>query len=411
MFKKLLLSLLISCLFGVSSQAAKPKKQPPVVAAHQKQVVPEATKPELPASAIPVDIEVTAKQAILADYQTGAVLLQKNADESMHPSSMTKIMTAYLVMDKIKSGIVKPDTVLTVGKNGWKVEGSSMMLNINDQVKIDELLKGLIISSGNDAAVVLAEGLSGTENTFAAEMTRKAQEMGANQTRFLNASGLPHSDHLTTARDLLTISMRVVDDFPEFYHLYSEKEYTYGGIKQGNRNPLLYKNIGCDGIKTGHSNAGGYGMVASCIQDGQRLILIINGLPSMQARADEAMKLVTWGRRTFANYTLFKAQQLIEQIPVWYGRENFLPVTVEKDAVIALARVGRKDMVVKLKYESPIAAPIQKGTVVGHIIVTSPALPKPIEIPLVAAITIEKAGFFKRMKDSVCYLIWGNPRI
>jgi D-alanyl-D-alanine carboxypeptidase (penicillin-binding protein 5/6) len=365
-------------------------------------------KPESPNSTISVDVEVLAKQAILVDYHTGTILLQKNAEQQIYPSSMTKIMTAYLVMEKLKAGVVNLDTLLTVGKNGWRVEGSKMFLDINKQVRVEDLLKGVIIQSGNDASIVLAEGLSGSEDAFAIEMTRRAHEMGATHTTFKNSTGLPHPEHLTTPKDLVIMAIHVLDDFPDYYHIYSEKEFTYNNITQGNRNPLLYRNIGCDGIKTGKTEVGGYGMVASCVQDGQRLILVINGMSSMQTRADEAAKLITWGMRTFSNYLLFKVQQLIDQIPILYGQEDLLPITVEKDAVVNLARVGRRDMKVKLNYQSPIAAPIQKGTQVGKIIVTSSALPKPIEIPLVAAVTIEKAGFFKRLKDSMTYLFWGN---
>ncbi len=387
------------------SETVKQVSQPdPVVA------LADNVKAESPNSTIPIDIEVLAKQAILVDYHTGTVFLQKNPDQQMHPSSMTKIMTAYLVMEKVKAGVVSLDTLFTVSKNAWRPTSkeSNMFLNINDKVPVIDLLKGVIIQSGNDASVALAEGLSGSEEAFAAEMTRRAHELGALNTNFINATGLPHPDHLTTPKDLVILAIHALDDFPEYYHIYGEKEFTYGGITQGNRNPLLYRNIGCDGIKTGKTEIGGYGIIASCVQQGQRLILVINGMPSVQTRADEAAKLITWGMRTFANYSLFKAQQLIDQIPVLYGQEDSLPVTVEKDAIVSLARVGRRDMKVKLNYHSPIAAPIQKGTPVGKIIVTSSVLPKPIEIPLFAAVTIEKAGFFKRLKDSMTYLFWGS---
>ncbi len=417
--KYFLLFILVSC---VSSAFAGKAPKTLAKTAQKSEVVQQTTqpspvetptdsvKPESPNSTVPIDIEVLAKQAILVDYHTGTVLLQKNAEQQMHPSSMTKIMTAHLVMEKLKAGTVTPDTLLTVSKNAWRPTSkeSNMFLNINDKVSVLDLLKGVIIQSGNDASVALAEGLSGSEEAFAIEMTRRAHAMGATNTTFKNATGLPHPEHLTTPKDLIIMAIHALDDFPEYYHLYSEKEFAYGGITQGNRNPLLYRNIGCDGIKTGKTEIAGYGMVASCVQQGQRLILVINGMSSMQARADEAAKLITWGIRTFGNYPLFKAQQLIDQIPVLYGQENLLPITVEKDAVVTLARAGRRDMKVKLQHQSPIAAPIQKGTQVGKIIITSSTLPKPIEIPLVAAVTIEKAGFFKRLKDSMTYLFWGG---
>lgn len=410
---KKLFVLVFICLLSVSASAAKKKVKAPAPKVHaQKTVLPHTpeddVKPEIPSSTVPLDIEVLARQAILVDYQTGTVLLQKNAEMPMHPSSMTKIMTAYLTIEKIKDGAVTLETPLTVGPNGWRVEGSSMFLNIDTTVKVDDLLKGVIIQSGNDASIILAEGLCGTEAAFAAEMTRRAHEMGATHTTFKNATGLPHPEHLTTAKDLVTMAVHTIEDQPEFYHLYSEKNFMYGGINQGNRNPLLYKNIGCDGIKTGKTEIAGYGMVASCVQNGQRLILVINGLPSMQARSDEAVKLITWGMRTFENYPLFKAQQVIEQAPVLYGVQDSLPIIVEKDVLITVARSGRKDIKTEIKIDAPIQAPIQKGAVVGKVTVTSPVLPKPIEIPLIAAVSIEKAGIFKRLKDSIARLLFAE---
>ncbi|RZI46226.1 D-alanyl-D-alanine carboxypeptidase family protein [Candidatus Finniella inopinata] len=370
----------------------------------------EVGKADFPSTIGLPEIEVKAKQAILIDDQTGTVLMEKNADDLMPPASMTKIMTAYLVVEKIKAGVIQPETLMTVGKEGWRTEGSSMFLNINDQVSVLDLLKGVIIQSGNDASIVLAQGLSGSEETFAAEMTQRAHALGATHTTFKNTTGLPHPDHNTTARDLIILAQHAIHDHPDYYSLYGEKSFTYGKITQGNRNPLLYKNIGCDGIKTGHTDASGYGMVASCVHDGRRYILVVNGLPSMQARADEATKLMNWAFHTFASVTIFKAQDLVEQIPVWYGQENTLPLTVEKDAVVLIPHLAKKDLKIKVSYQTPLEAPIQRGTVMGKITITSAALPKPMEFPLVAAITIERAGFFKRIKDSMTYLIWGIPK-
>ena len=384
------------------AKSSEPTKQP---AAKE-----ETVKAEFPSAVGLPEIEVKAKQAILVDDQTGVVLMQKNADELMHPSSMTKIMTAYLAIEKIKAGVIRPDTLVTVGKEGWRTEGSSMFLNINDQVSVLDLLKGIIIQSGNDASIILAQSLSGSEETFAAEMTQRAHALGATHTTFKNATGLPHPDHQTTARDLIILSQHAIHDHPDYYSLYSEKSFTYGGIAQGNRNPLLYKNIGCDGVKTGHTDAAGYGMVASCVHQGQRYVLVINGLPSMQARADEATKLINWATHTFTNVIIFKAQDLVDEIPVWYGHENVLPLTVEKDVIVTVPHSAKKDLKIKISYQSPLEAPIQQGVVMGKITVTSSSLPQPIEFLLVAAITIERAGFFKRLKDAFTYLVWGIPK-
>ena len=398
--------LAIPLLVGSVHAKKAPLEKKKTVAVEKKVVAESAPAPS--STSTDQQIDIVAKQAILVDYETGTVLLEKNADELMHPSSMTKIMTTYLVLEKIKDGIITLDTLVLIGRNAWRVEGSSMFLNIDTTVRVEDLLKGLIIQSGNDAGIALAEKLSGSEAVFAQEMTRRAHELGATHTNFLNSSGLPHPQHLTTARDLVILALHTINDHPSFYHLHSEKDFTYGGIKQGNRNPLLYKNIGCDGLKTGHTQAGGFGMVASCVQDGHRLILVINGLSSMQARSDEAVKLINWGMMMYSNYTIYKEGQIVDTVPVWVGKENKLPVTVQKTIIVTLPRASQKDMKVSIDCKTPITAPIKEGQVVGKVIVSAPSLKENLEFPLVAAVTIEKAGIFKRIKDSISHLIWGK---
>lgn len=429
MFLNVMMCLMISVIAvndgaaaGIKSKGAV-RKQTPVKAkgllkekkAAQASLAPQEltpilSPPHMPYAALPLDIDVAAKQVYLMDAQTGAVLLDRDGDKLMHPSSMTKIMTAYVAFRKIRENAITPQTLVKVGHEGWRVEGSSMFLNINDEVSVQDLLRGLIIQSGNDASVILATHMAGSEAAFAMEMTRLAREIGAEQSTFINASGLPHENHQTTARDLATISLRLMRDFPEEYKIFGEKEFVYGNIKQGNRNPLLYDNIGClcDGVKTGHSSIAGYGMVASCLQDDQRLILVINGLPSMQARADEAKKIMTWGMRTFTNTLVFKAQELIASVPVWYGAEAHMPLTVEKDVRVTLPRMHALQAQVKIHHPSALQAPIYKGDAVGKIIITAPSLNSPIEVPLVSAITIETCGFWGRIKDGLTYMLWGH---
>jgi D-alanyl-D-alanine carboxypeptidase (penicillin-binding protein 5/6) len=329
------------------------------------------------------------------------VLIEKNGEVPIHPSSMTKIMTAYLVIDKIKTGVIKKDSIFTVSKNGWKLEGSSMFLNINDQVKVEDLLKGLIIQSGNDASVTLAESISGSEGAFAAEMTRRAHEMGAKKTNFVNASGLPAPEHQTTAKDLAIISARAIKDQPEYYPIYKEVDFTYGNIKQGNRNPLLYKNIGCDGIKTGSSQVAGYGIVASCIQDGRRVILVVNGLKSMQARADEASKLITWGLRTFTNKTITTAQQVFGKIPVSYGAIDHVNAVARNAFSVTIPKAFENELKTKIELTEAIEAPVTSGMTLGKITVTCPSLKEPIIFELIAEKDIERAGFIKRIGQKV----------
>jgi D-alanyl-D-alanine carboxypeptidase (penicillin-binding protein 5/6) len=360
-----------------------------------------ATKATTPYAGLPLDVDVMAREAYLIDYDTGAVLLEKDAEKPMHPSSMTKIMTAYLVIDKIKSGVIKEDSVFTVSKNGWRAEGSSMFLNINDQVKVSDLLKGLIIQSGNDASVILAENISGSEAAFASEMTRRAYEMGAKQTNFLNASGLPLPQHTTTAKDLAIISTHAIKDQPEYYALYSEKEFSYGNIKQGNRNTLLSKNMGCDGIKTGHSQIAGYGIVASCTQNGRRVILVINGLKSMQARADEAIKLITWGLRTFTNKAVLTEQQLMGKVPVTFGAEDQVQVVAPKMLLVTLPKIFENNIKTTVELVKSIEAPIARGMPLGKITITSPTFKEPMVLDLVAQTDVPKASFIKRIGQKI----------
>lgn len=361
------------------------------------------TKPHSPYLNIPIDIEISARQMILMDVETGTVLLEHNADEKMHPSSMTKIMTANLVMELLQSGSLNEETLFSVSQNAWRLEGSSMMLNINQKVRVIDLLKGLIIQSGNDAAVTLAEGISGTEYAFAEMMTRKANSYGATQTTFKNASGLPRTDHLTTARDLALIALHSIRDYPSYYSIYKEKFFTFNNVKQGNRNPLLYRAMNCDGIKTGSTEIAKYGLVASCLNENQRFLLVANGLESNQTRADETGALINWASRTVKNYCFFKKGQIIDRIPIYYGQENALSLTTEKDIILCLPRGKEREVKITLKYSAPLQAPIQKGVPLGTIYITAPFLSQPLIVPLVSAHTIEKGGVLKCFGDSLKY--------
>jgi D-alanyl-D-alanine carboxypeptidase (penicillin-binding protein 5/6) len=403
--KFFLLILGILVLSTDPSGAAKAKQASPLKKA-QKLEQPPLTEPSSDPSNL--SLGTTAKQALMIDYATGVVLLEKNADELMFPSSMTKIMTAYLVFQRLKEGHIQMDTAFPVSERAWRMSGSKMFVPLNAMVRIEDLLKGIIIQSGNDACIVMAEGLSGSEEIFAQEMTRVAQEMGARQTSFKNASGWPDPEHHTTARDLAIIAHRLITDHPEFYSLFGAKEFVYNNIRQWNRNPLLYKNIGCDGIKTGFTESGGYGIVASVTKGQRRLLLVVNGLASEQARASEVLKLMTWGMQTFNNYSLFKPGEVVDTIPVSLGKENFVAASVPEEVVITLPILSRKGLKVEIHYDSPVAAPIEKNAVLGKMIIYLPSQEQPIEVPLVAVASVDRAGFFKKIKDSMSYLIWGK---
>ncbi len=354
-------------------------------------------------------IETTAKHAILIDGNTGVVLLDKASKDLIYPSSMTKIMTSYAVFRSLKEGKFSLSSQFVVSENAYKKEGTRMFLDAGRIVTIEELLKGVIIQSGNDASTVLAEGICGNERAFADEMTRMAQELGATQTNFVNASGLPDSRHTTTAYDLAVISMRLIRDFPEYYSLFSEKEYEFNGINQGNRNPLLYKNIGADGIKTGYTEGGGYGMVASVVQNGRRLILVVNGHTSMNDRAREAEKLIHWGFNEFDLVTLAKVGQVVDVLDVAEGVTHSVHARVAHDVYITIPRDHKKHLKAQVRSLSPLIAPIKEGDEIGTIVIHIPGEGAKT-FPLYAHESVERAGFIQRISNSLRRLILGSEQ-
>jgi len=290
----------------------------------------------------------SAKQAYVIDYETGQVLLDKNANQQMPTSSMSKVMTIYMVFDALKSGRLTTDSELRVSKKAWAKGGSKMFVKDGAKIKIADLLRGVIIQSGNDATIVLAEGLEGSEESFAQKMTMKAKEIGMVNSNFKNASGWPDPDHYSTAHDLSIMARRMIEDYPEYYKLFSEKEFTYSNIKQANRNPLLYKNIGADGLKTGHTEVGGYGLIGTAKQGNRRVLMVLNGMASEKERADEATRLIEWALNDFENK----------------------------------------------KYKSPLIAPLETGDEVGSVLITVPNMPA-MTYPIYAASDVGELGFFK----------------
>lgn len=352
-------------------------------------------------------IETVGRQAILLDLSTNTILFEKNADQRMPPSSMSKLMTLYMVFEAIKGGRLSFDHTLPVSERAWRMQGSKMFVELNNNIKVMDLIKGVIIQSGNDACIVLAEGLAGSEQAFAEKMTKRIKEIGLKDSNLVNATGWPDPNHYMTARDLATLAEHLIRDFPEFYYLFSEKEFTYHGIKQGNRNPLLYRNTaGVDGLKTGHTEVAGYGLTASGERDGRRLVLVINGLPSMQARADETARLLEWGFREFNAYALYRAGDAIDEVPVWLGSLEKVPVTVPKDLKITMARADRPNMKVTLVANQPVAAPIRKGDTVGKLVISAPGAPSK-EVPVVAAVDVDRLGFVGRAFTAAKYLVFG----
>ena len=354
-------------------------------------------------------IETQARHALILEAETGVVLLDKNADERIPPASMSKVMTAYIVFGLLKEGRAKLTDELPVSERAWRLQGSKMFVPIGGRISIDDLLKGVIIQSGNDACLVLAEGLAGSEEAFVELMNQKANEIGLKDSHFANVGGLPDPDHWMTARDLATLAIHTIKDFPEYYHYYSEMDYEFNNIKQGNRNPLLYKNIGADGLKTGHTEESGYSLTASVTRDNRRVIIVLNGLPTMKARAQESDRLIEWAFREFNDYRLFAAGDKVDDGEVWLGAEPKVPLSVDKDFIVTLPRKARRDMKVTVEYDRPISAPIQKGDPVGKVVMTAPDLPS-VEAPLVAAASVERMNPWGRVATLAGYLVWGQRR-
>ncbi len=353
-------------------------------------------------------LETQAREAYMVDMTTGAVLLEKNADQSMPPASMSKIMTAVVVFERLKDGRLSLEEKLPVSEKAWKKGGSKMFVRVGDQISIENLLQGVIVQSGNDACIVLAEGLAGSEEAFAEVMTEKAREIGMTGSTFANATGWPDPSHRMTAKDLATLAQYVITEYPEYYHYYSQTEFTWSDIKQSNRNPLLYMNIGADGLKTGHTEEAGYGLTSSAVRDGRRLVLVVNGLSSVRARSEESARLIQWGFREFDNYKLFSAGETVDNASVWLGEEVTVPLVSREDIVVTIPRKSRDKMKVSVHYEGPIPAPIEEGAQLATLRVEAPDI-ETFEIPLVTGAAVGQLGGFGKIAAGVKHLIFGSP--
>ncbi len=399
--------LTLAALIAAPGPALTATKMKP--AAPTKPGAAEPRGKAVPAPTEPVSgpIDTQAKHALIIEAETGAVLLDKGADERMPPASMSKVMTAYVVFGMLKEGRVKLDDELPVSEHAWRTGGSKMFVPLGGHVKIDDLLRGMIVQSGNDACIVLAEGLAGSEAAFVDLMNAKAKEIGLTHSHFADVDGLPDPDHYMTARDLATLALRTIADFPEYYHYYGEKDYAFNNIDQGNRNPLIYLNIGADGLKTGHTEEAGYSLLASVHRDNRRVIMVLGGLPTMKARAQESERLADWAFREFNDYHLFSAGEKVDDAEVWLGTEAKVPLTVARDLVVTMPRKSRKDMKVTVAYDNPVPAPIKKGQEIGKVVVTAPDMAT-VEAPLFAAASVDRMGALGRMAMVAAHLIWGS---
>lgn len=365
-----------------------------------------------PALAAP-PYQTTAEHAILIDMDTGTILFEKDADTKIHPASMSKLMTVYVVFEQLKKGALKLTDTFPVSEEVWrrwrKQDGSTMFLNAGDRPTVEDLLRGIIIQSGNDACDVIAEGLGGSEEGFAVWLNKKGKEIGLTGSTFKNASGWPDPDHYMTVRDLAVLSQHLIRDFPEYYHYFAEESYVYAGVKQGNRNPALGVVPGADGLKTGHTEEAGYGVTLSAIQNGRRLVAVISGLQSMAERAKESERILNYGFNNFKIYKLAERGQMLEEAPVWLGDQDTVPLVADRDIKVLMGRLDRSDLKVKVVYDSPVAAPLKEGQKVGKIVVSVPEKPDQ-EFPLVAGAAIGELRGFGRVSAAINQLIWGPAK-
>ena len=347
-----------------------------------------------------------AREAILMDADTHAILFEKNADVLMPPASMSKLMTVAMVMDRLADGSLKMEDTFPVSEAAWRMQGSKMFVELGAQIPVADLLRGIIVQSGNDACVVVAEGIGGDEQTFARMMTERARQIGLTHSVFRNSSGWPHPEHVMTARDLAILSDYIITRHKQYYSIFSEIDFTWHGIKQGNRNPLLYSFPGADGLKTGHTEEAGYGLVGSAVRDGRRLIVVITGMESDRKRGIEAARLLTLGFGEFDNYTLVKAGQKVEDADVWLGSVKKVPLVAAREVKLTLPRAARKELKVKLVYQAPLPAPLEKGAEAGVINITAPGM-APVSVPVVTGDEVEKLSFLSKIPAAFNYLMWG----
>jgi serine-type D-Ala-D-Ala carboxypeptidase (penicillin-binding protein 5/6) len=351
--------------------------------------------------------ETLARAAILIDHDTGQVLYAKNADEPIPPASMSKLMTVLMVFERLHDGRLQLDDELTVSEKAWRMGGSKMFVEVGKRVKVGDLLRGIIVQSGNDACIVVAESLAGSEEAFAEQMTARAHELGLTQTTLKNASGWPDPGHVMSVRDLATLAGIIISEYPEYYEMFSETEFEFNGIRQYARNPLLRGDVGADGLKTGHTEDAGYGLTASATRDGRRLILVVAGLETPGQRARESERLLEHGFRDFKAYELFHAGQTVESAPVWLGDQETVPLITDQSVVLTLTPEARRALEVKVVYDGPVPAPVALGAPVAQLEITAPGI-EPRRVPLIAGEEIQEAGLLGRMSSALGYLIWGR---
>ncbi len=358
---------------------------------------------------------INARTGILIDFHSEKILYENDPDAQIYPASMTKIMTSIVAFDLIKKDKISMDDMYVVSENAWRLSQSgysSMFIMVNDQVSVEDLLKGIIIASGNDACVALAEGIAGSEENFAEMMNEKAEEIGMTSTYFSNSSGINDPDNVSTVRDIALMSKYLIVNYPLLYELFKEKTFTWdrtGGdpIKQGNRNPLLYKNVGVDGVKTGYLAVEKYSLASSMKKKDRRLISVVSGFPTKNLRSSESLKLLNWGFRNSSTFEISKKEETMFELETWLATKDKLKVSTKEDYYVTINKKDIRNLNVNLKYNGPIVAPVNKGEKVGNLIISNKE--EIIKtLPLYATEDLKKVNFFKSLITSINFLIWGD---
>ena len=356
------------------------------------------------------EIDSSAEFAFVTDFGSGKVLMEKQPDALMKPASMAKIMTVYIAFERIADGSLSLDDTFLISEKAWRKGGSKTFVEVGKEVSVRDLLYGVVVQSGNDAAIAIAEGISGTEEGFAEEMNYVARKLGMENTVFRNSTGWPHLEQHTTARDLNILATALIrefpaDKYPELYPMFAEKDFTYNGIKQGNRNPLVYGTQGADGLKTGHTAESGYGLVGSAHRDGQRVVMVLNGMKSMKQRSSESRRLIDLMFREFKLYRFYDKYQPVDRANVWLGTKNKIDLVLEEPLHLVMARSDRRKMKVSVNWNDPVPAPITAGQAIGTLVLELPS--GKTTYPLLAAENVDGLGMFDRVGEALKYLIFG----
>ena len=356
------------------------------------------------------EIDSSAEFAFVTDFGSGKVLMEKQPDALMKPASMAKIMTVYIAFERIADGSLSLDDRFLISEKAWRKGGSKTFVEVGKEVSVQDLLYGVVVQSGNDAAIAIAEGISGTEEGFAEEMNYVARKLGMENTVFRNSTGWPHIEQYTTARDLNILATALIrefpaDKYPELYPMFAEKDFTFNGIKQGNRNPLIYGTQGADGLKTGHTAESGYGLVGSAYRDGQRVVMVLNGMKSMKRRSSESRRLIDLMFREFKLYRFYDKGQPVDQANVGLGTKNKIDLVLEEPLHLVMARSDRRKMKVSVNWNDPVPAPITAGQTIGTLVLELPS--GKTTYPLLAAENVDGLGMFDRVGEALKYLIFG----